>query len=297
MPLNHSYLSLLKSSLFVAMVSTFKSPSAAAFMTPNAFSKPSLVASGAAFQPEHQSIDTSFSKLYSHAIDSEDEAMMMMMKANTCAHSDTCSLEEAEQYLNEMLHIQSNCVSGTLQSDMICNDIEYPVEVIAGLRDKIKKQVEMSNQGSVVKIGMNPIFLTILALYITSGMLSLAHNNPDTFTVQEWMYALQGGYLDDMISQYLKYGGLSPMTTIDDGTAAIVPLSFQELWWSIRDGYLGNMITEYQNHGGFLSIIDGNGCSEDTILTTPMTTQEWTYATKDGYLSAMISHYMRNGGL
>jgi hypothetical protein len=221
MTMKNRSLPLIKS-LFVVVMS--KSLSTAAFMTPSAFSKPSLVGSGAAFEPTNQRVVISSTKLNSHAIDSEDDAMVMMMNANTCAHSDTCSIEEAEQYLNEMLHIQSNCVSGTLQSDMICDDIEFPVEVIAGLRDKIQKQVELSNQGSVVKIGMNPIFLTVLALYTTSGILSLTHNNPDTFTMQEWMYALQGGYLDDMLSQYLKYGGLSPMTTIDDSAAAIVPL-------------------------------------------------------------------------
>jgi hypothetical protein len=28
------------------------------------------------------------------------------------------------------------------------------------------------------------------------------------FTLQEWMWAYQGGYLDDMISHYLRNGGL-----------------------------------------------------------------------------------------
>ncbi len=153
----------------------------------------------------------------------------------------------------------------------------------------------ISNQGSVFKLGLNPIFLTVLALYISSGVISLAHNNPDAFTVQEWMYAAKGGYLDDLVSQYIKYGGLSPMTSVIDSadTAApmVVPFTPQEWWWSLRDGYLGNMISEYQTNGG-LSVVDaGEG------MVAPFTTQEWSNAIKDGYLSDMIEHYMRNGGL
>mmetsp|Transcript_1210 Transcript_1210/g.1458 ORF Transcript_1210/g.1458 Transcript_1210/m.1458 type:complete len:180 (-) Transcript_1210:150-689(-) len=159
-------------------------------------------------------------------------------------------------------------------------------------------QIHLSNQGSAFKLGLNPIFLAVLAVYISSGVLSLAHNNPDAFTLQEWMYAAKGGYLDDLVSQYLKYGGLSPMSAMDSvgadaTTPMVVPMTPQEWWWSVRDGYLGNMISEYQNHGGFLSIIDeGEG-----VVTAPFTSQEWSSAVKDGYLADMIEHYMRNGGL
>lgn len=64
---------------------------------------------------------------------------MMMMKANTCAHSETCSIDEAEEYLNEILHLQSNCASGSLNSEQICDDVDFPSEVIAGLRQKIQQ--------------------------------------------------------------------------------------------------------------------------------------------------------------
>ncbi len=81
--------------------------------------------------------------LNSHVVDADDEAMQIMMNANSCANSDTCSIEDAEMYLNEMLHLQSDCVSGALHSDLICDDVLFPSEVIAGLRKKIQKQVEM----------------------------------------------------------------------------------------------------------------------------------------------------------
>ena len=89
--------------------------------------------------PSHQLT----TKLNSHVIDNDEEAMKIIMNANTCAQSDTCSIEDAEMYLNEMLHLQSDCVSGALHSETICDDVLFPSEVIAGLRDKIQKQVEI----------------------------------------------------------------------------------------------------------------------------------------------------------
>jgi hypothetical protein len=77
-------------------------------------------------------------RLKSHAIDSEDEAMMTMMRATTCAHSETCSIEEAEKYLDEILNLQSSCVSGTLSSQQLCEDVLFTSEVISDLRQKIK---------------------------------------------------------------------------------------------------------------------------------------------------------------
>lgn len=77
-------------------------------------------------------------KLNSHSIGSDDDALFIMMKANACAHSDSCSIDEAENYLNEVLHLQSDCVTGSLDSSQICDDILYPSEVISALRQKIE---------------------------------------------------------------------------------------------------------------------------------------------------------------
>ena len=149
---------------------------------------------------------------------------------------------------------------------------------------------------------MNPIFLSLLAIYVSTGLISLVHNNPDSFTVQEWMYALQGGYLDDMLAQYIKYGGLSPLdaaTIVDACSSSLpeiaVPLTLQEWSWSIRDGYVAKLLSEYQTYGGLMTFVDVN--DDSAILATPFTTQEWIDAAKDGYLGNMVQHYLRNGGL
>lgn len=122
----------LKRSIIALMVAT--APTCSAFTAPTS--------STFGLIRHHQVLRTQTS-LYSYAISNEDEAMMMMMKANTCAHSDTCSIDEAEDYLKEMLHLQSNCASGSLTSDLICEDVIFPSEVIAGLREKIQKHTEL----------------------------------------------------------------------------------------------------------------------------------------------------------
>jgi len=109
-------------------------------VTSSAFTTPTLTSLGLHQQRTNQRSKTN---LYSYAINNEDEALRMMMKANICAHSDTCSIDEAENYLNEMLHLQSNCASDSLRSDAICNDVLFPSEVIAGLREKIQRQTEI----------------------------------------------------------------------------------------------------------------------------------------------------------
>mmetsp|Transcript_5655 Transcript_5655/g.7228 ORF Transcript_5655/g.7228 Transcript_5655/m.7228 type:complete len:273 (+) Transcript_5655:160-978(+) len=227
--------------------------------------------------------------LKSHAIDSEDEAFMLMMNASTCATSDTCSIEEAEEYLNAMLHIQSNCATGTLNKAELCDDVIIPSQIISSLRQKVTNEVEVRNQTSV--FGFQKLFLAIAAVYISAGMMSMV-NNPDGFTAQEWMYAARDGYLGDMVAQYMKYGGLSP---ISESTSTILPFTTQEWFWSIRDGYFGQLVSEFQRNGGLS--IEGVDMGEDIITTSRFTSEEWSMAIKDGYLSDMIEHYMRNGGL
>lgn len=245
---------------------------------------------------QQDSVFRSETSLHSYAIDNEDEAMRMMMKANLCAHSDTCSIDEAEQYLQEVLHLQSNCASRLLTSSKVCDDVLFPSEVIAGLREKIRMETALSKQGAF-RVGFNPIFLSVLAVYLSSGLFSLAHNNPDSFTMQEWWYAIRGGYLDDMVSQYMKYGGLSPIAPTSDEINMILPITLQEWWWSIRDGYVGKLASEYQNYGGLMTVVEEGSNPEDLVFTTPLTSEDWSFASRDGYLPYLITHYLRNGGL
>lgn len=272
-------------------------------------------ASTFAFAPEartattshHRSLTTPTS-LRSHAIEAEDEAMYLMMKARVCANSETCSIDEAEEYLNEILHIQSDCVTGTLESEKICHDVSLSTEVIAALRNKITNQVQASNPARPFPFGLNPVFLSLVALYIASGILSLpAANSENTFTAQEWIYAARDGYLPNMVSQYFQHGGLAPILEDSPSSAsasastaatAVVPFTFQEWTWAIRDGYLGDMLSAYSKNGGLEMDLDSaTAAAAATTTPLPFEADEWSYAVRDGYLTDMIQHYMRNGGL
>jgi len=102
----------------------------------NAFS-PSSVKPLASVKPV-----ASTTRIQSHAIEHDDEAVYMMMKAESCAHSESCSIDDAQQYLHEMIHMQSNCATGTLTSQQVCEDVQFPAEVIASLRAKISAEKE-----------------------------------------------------------------------------------------------------------------------------------------------------------
>lgn len=227
-------------------------------------------------------------KLHSHAIDSDSDAMYMMMKAEACAHSDTCSVEDAERYLQEILHLQSDCVAGKLANHQICQDVQYPAEIISTLRSKIAQK----QQSSIFLL--NPLYLSLALAYLIAGAYSISHNpGVDAFTAEEWYWSIRDGYVGDMISSFLKYGGLP---AIDPAVSHdVTPFTPQEWWWSLRDGYFGDIMAQSIKHGGFVS--NSLDSSIDDSVTLAFVPEEWKFAVKDGYLSNMVSHYFKNGGL
>eukprot|EP00553_Chaetoceros_curvisetus_P007908 CAMPEP_0204614212 /NCGR_PEP_ID=MMETSP0717-20131115/1984_1 /ASSEMBLY_ACC=CAM_ASM_000666 /TAXON_ID=230516 /ORGANISM="Chaetoceros curvisetus" /LENGTH=256 /DNA_ID=CAMNT_0051626825 /DNA_START=21 /DNA_END=791 /DNA_ORIENTATION=+ len=226
-------------------------------------------------------------KMHSHAMDAEDDAMYMMMKASACAHSDACSIDEAENYLNEVLHLQSDCVSGALTSDQICDDVIFPSEVIGALRNKIE-----SGQSSLARqLNPTPYLFAASAAYILVGLYALSQNpGVEPFTAQEYLWSIRDGYFGDMIMQTLKHGGLRP---VED--AVILPFTPQEWWWALRDGYVFEMMEQSAKNGGL--VVDASSVNDIDLAYNPFLPEEWGMAVRDGYLSDMISHYMRNGGL
>ena len=77
-------------------------------------------------------------ELRSQATYPEGEAMFVMAKASECANSELCSIEEAESFLHEVLHLQSDCAADNIRNHDVCDDITIPNEIIAGLRYKIE---------------------------------------------------------------------------------------------------------------------------------------------------------------
>lgn len=226
-------------------------------------------------------------KLNSHTLGSDDDALFVMMKANACAHSDSCSIDEAENYLNEVMHLQSDCVTGSLESSQICDDVLYPSEVIGALRKKIEDGPKSLAAANL----LNPAALSFAAVYLAVGVYILQAQNPgvEPFTAQEWGWSIRDGYFGDMVMQSLRHGGLLSVDEI-----SVTPFTPQEWWWALRDGYLPEMLSQFSKNGGLAAVADA---SLDDTLISPFTAEEWQMAVKDGYVSDMISHYMRHGGL
>lgn len=135
---------------------------------------------------------------------------------------------------------------------------------------------------------LNPVVISIAAVYLVAGTYSLLHNpQVDTFTVEEWMWGIRDGYFGQMLSTFMKHGGLPAVDPVQ-----VVPFTPQEWWWSMRDGYVGDMIEQSWKNGGLVV-----SESVDDLAPTTILPEEWAWAVKDGYLSDMITHNFKHGGL
>lgn len=251
---------------------------------------------------------------------SEDDAMGLLFRARDCADSESCSIDMANAYLKEVVHVQSGCAAGTLSGAAVCDNALLITEVVASLRSKIEKesysasrQFLTARQAELEELtltSMNPsdsgvtlspvaaitsspfrLFYLGVALFYLATLLSMLQ--PATpgvvpFTGQEWWWAARDGYLGDMVSESLKYGGFM---TDNPGDMIASAFTGQEWWWAVRDGYVGDMVSENMKYGGLMS----ENVAESTAL--PFTSQEWWWAVRDGYVGNMISHAFKNGGL
>jgi ATP-dependent Zn protease len=90
-----------------------------------------------AFNARMPSLAGSRSALNAFTARTEDEAAFLMHKARECAFSDSCSVEEAEEYLSDVLRVQSGCAAGTLSSHVLCEEQDVVAEIVATLRAKV----------------------------------------------------------------------------------------------------------------------------------------------------------------
>ena len=68
--------------------------------------------------------------------DQDLDESFLMQRAQACADSDSCSLDDARICLDDVLHIQSGCVTGVVTGN-VCDNVDGVVEVVAKLRQKI----------------------------------------------------------------------------------------------------------------------------------------------------------------
>lgn len=259
----------------------------------------------------HQQRTTTTTKLGATTIHAtEDMYPQLLNNASICAHSDTCSIESAESYLREIVHIQSGCAAGTLSGDTVCEDVLDVSMVVADLRQKIgegavrevgtfwdKRQEELvalataslddSSSTAALKAPLKPAYLAIAALYTVAIITTFHPATMDAsaggvvpFTAQEVWWAIRDGYVGDLASHAFHNGGL----VVSDAVGSVgSSLSPQELLWSIRDGYADETLFGSGAGGGVESV--------------PFTPQEVWWAVQHGYSYDMIAHWFRNGGL
>lgn len=266
-----------------------------------------------------------------HSTASTPDQLQLLNSASLCANSESCSIESAELYLREILHIQTTCAA---EEEIICADVGRTSEVVAGLREKIRRGAvrenaafwenrqkefetlltssldpttqQLSPTAALTQAPLKPAYLALTALY-TILVVSILNNNDPTitmdvntavggvvpFTPQEVWWAIRDGYMGDLTSHLLRNGGLVVGDTTANAAAnAAVSLTPQEVWWSIRDGYVDN--TLFSN--GVVDFLGENGGVEGGGVV-PLKPEEVYWAVRDGYVGDLIGHWFRNGGL
>lgn len=71
--------------------------------------------------------------------DNEDDAAYLLHKAEECALSDSCSIDDAKVFLREVIHLESGCAAGTLVGAEICEDQDHVAAIVASLRAKVER--------------------------------------------------------------------------------------------------------------------------------------------------------------
>jgi hypothetical protein len=233
----------------------------------------------------------------------------MMHRAQDCADSDSCSLEVAQTCLDELLHVQMQCIgSGVLSTSAVCNieNMDTVADVVAKLRSRIQEE---SDRLVLVKAGIN-VANIVLGFTIVSMILhglvadpnvpvdfmtssNMVENDPNRgiipFLPIEWIWAARDGYLPMLISQWFKHGGL----VVDSSTYDVkaIPFTPQEWIWAMQNGSFGHLLEENMKYGALL--VDASYNSE----TVPLEAKELWWALRGGYLDDVWSHFFRNGGL
>jgi hypothetical protein len=228
------------------------------------------------------------------SFDNEDEAMEVMLAARDCANSDSCSIDDAQMYIDNVVAIQADCVAGNYAGQQFCDDVAAAAEIVSGLRYKIQNGSALSNSKSANGMQQTSILAAglVCAVVLAAGMAGTsAGGDAVPFTAQEVWWAARDGYIGDLMSHYLRNGGLSVPDSdlVSSGVSALTP---QEWWWAARDGYLDDAVSHVSRYGGILL---GDASSADAV--SPFTGQEWGMAARDGYLGNMFSAMWKNGGI
>lgn len=282
--------------------------------------------------PSKPRLTTTTKKTTLHSTASTPEQLypQLLNSASLCANSESCSIESAELYLREIIHVQAGCAAGTADmtagNEEVCSDVGRTSEVVAGLREKIRNGAVKEN--AAFWESRQQEFETLLTSSLDPTTNQLSPTAALTQAPLKPTYlALAALYTIFVIST------VNPPIMIDVDTAVggVVPFTAQEVWWAIRDGYIGDLTSHLLRNGGLVvgdttanaaanvasltpqevwwSIRDGyadktlfsNGSvdylGENGGGVVPLKPQEVYWAVRDGYAGDLIGHWFRNGGL
>lgn len=262
---------------------------------------------------KHSSLFASNAGVMYDDLYSEDD-FSLFRQAEACIDSDSCPLEDAQMYLDDILHQQKECVGGGVLTtkEAICNNVERTVDLVANLRQKIYVQ---QRRRALVKPAVDS-FNVILGVYIVSTILhgvaavpnvpldsplftdyssydDAFHRGVTSILPQEWLWSLRDGYFPQLFTEWFKNGGL----VVDTSNFDIRSLLFtpQEWVWSIQNGSFGRILEEYIKYGGLVADNSDSNLIDNEMI--PMRFQDLQYSIRDGYFRAAVKHFYRNGGL
>ena len=245
--------------------------------------------------------------------DNQNNNSYLMSRASACANDETCGLDEAQTYLDDVLLIQKDCLDITMENtnNAICENVDAVAEVVSSLREKIRLQKER-----LVPLKATMDFVNVVAgYYIVFALLhDLAHvpNIPldaplfspfdaysageinsrgvTTILPQEWFWALRDGYWPSLFSEWFHHGGL--VVDVNQFDEKAVCFSPQEWVWSIQNGSFGQLLRENFRYDGYRVDV-----AFDNEGMTPMTAQDLAWSIQGGYLGDALEHFYRNGGV
>ena len=166
----------------------------------------SLLCTVQAFAPPVRQLVRSV-PLHSSSISFNDNsAAALMNQAIDCSLSDTCSVEQAEWYLQEIINIQSGCVIGTVVDDAVCEDQQVVAQAVAGLRQKILTKRPVAKSVDAV----TPVMLAGVLMLVTAKILTTNFGGDATvaFTPEEWWWAFRDNYFAPTMIHFIREGGL-----------------------------------------------------------------------------------------
>jgi len=142
-----------------------------------------------------------------HGENDESSYRYILSKARECAFSDCSTSSEAKRFLKDILELESGCVSGNLAGHDICDNVDEMATIVAHLRQKVENNTVLTRNDRDAASTMAAL-VGISLFFAILGEVSHWQGDATPFTTQEWIWAMQGGYLDDMVMHYMRNGGL-----------------------------------------------------------------------------------------